>query len=359
MPAKQEPNIGINYGWDGGESGINLQLDENWRAIGALLQLSVVSKTDDIPETPSAGDRYIVPSGATGVWSGQETKVVRFNDGEWEAYTPFLGWWAYVEDENLFYHFNGTTWQPAPFLTAANTDYSNTDSGLSAEQVQAAIDELAATISSGGVADGGLQIVKLANLAPDPGNTTGLTFGVKAGRIRKGTSVVDVTATTVSLTASETNYVEVDAAGDLSTNTTGFSEGRIPLFTVLTDSTSIATIDDRRTWINLESHSRPAVNNQTGTSYSLVASDDNAVVRCSNAATVTVTVPANSSVQFPVGTIVQLRQVSSGQVVVSPGSGVTVNTPETLNTRKQGSTVALMKVATDEWDMTGDMETST
>ena len=111
MPAKQEPNIGINYGWNAGESGINLQLDENWKAIGALLQLSVVSSTTDVPALPVAGDRYIIPTGATGLWSTHVGKVARYNEGAWEIYTPVKGWNAWIQDTGQRVNHNGTDWQ--------------------------------------------------------------------------------------------------------------------------------------------------------------------------------------------------------------------------------------------------------
>lgn len=69
-----------------------------------------------------------------------------------------------------------------------------------------------------------------------------------------------------------------------------------------------------------------------------------------------VTVPPNSDVAFAVGTSIQIRAAGSGLVSVLAGSGVTVNTPETLNLRKQHSTASLIKVATDEWDLVGDLE---
>ena len=68
------------------------------------------------------------------------------------------------------------------------------------------------------------------------------------------------------------------------------------------------------------------------------------------------TVPPNSSVAFATGYQLAVRQVGSGQTTIVEGSGVTVNTPETLLMRKQGSTITLIKVATDEWDLVGDLE---
>ena len=162
MPAKQEPNIGINYGWNAGESGINLQLDENWKAIGALLQLSVVSATDNIPTSPVAGDRYIIPTGATGVWSTHVGKVARYNEGTWEIYTPLKGWFAYTQDVETYLLFDGSDWGTVELGDANSVTYDNTASGLTASEVQSAIDELAA--QPGGVTsvDGSTGAVDLS-----------------------------------------------------------------------------------------------------------------------------------------------------------------------------------------------------
>ncbi|MEQ8307995.1 MAG: discoidin domain-containing protein [Hoeflea sp.] len=97
------------------------------------------------------------------------------------------------------------------------------------------------------------------------------------------------------------------------------------------------------------------INDQTA-SYTLVLADAGKYVRIDNASANDLTVPPNSSVAFPVGTILTIRQVGAGQTTIVEGSGVTVNTPETLKLRKEGSTASLVKVATDEWDVTGDLE---
>lgn len=94
----------------------------------------------------------------------------------------------------------------------------------------------------------------------------------------------------------------------------------------------------------------------SGTSDTLVAADADRYVRCTNAAAVTVTVPPNASVALPVGTEVHVRQSGVGQVTIAEGSGVTVNTSETLALRKQHATATLLKVATDEWDLMGETE---
>ncbi|GAB4391010.1 MAG: hypothetical protein Tsb0032_00420 [Kiloniellaceae bacterium] len=94
----------------------------------------------------------------------------------------------------------------------------------------------------------------------------------------------------------------------------------------------------------------------SGTSDTLVAADADRYLRCTNAAAVTITVPPNASVAFPVGTEVHVRQAGTGQVTVAEGVGVTVNSSETLALRKQHATITLLKVAADEWDLIGETE---
>ena len=98
------------------------------------------------------------------------------------------------------------------------------------------------------------------------------------------------------------------------------------------------------------------INNQTGTSYTLVLSDgDSRFVRCNNAAAITLTVPPNSSVAFAVGTSIPIRQIGAGAITLTPGSGVTLNAPAggTLVTDGAGAQVQIVKVATNEWDVIG------
>lgn len=102
---------------------------------------------------------------------------------------------------------------------------------------------------------------------------------------------------------------------------------------------------------------RTPINAQAGTTYTLALSDAGKVVRASNAGAVTVTVPPNSTAAIAVGDSIALRQVSTGQIMLSPGSGVTLNIPTGFlgATGRQHSTIAIHKVATNEWDVTGDL----
>lgn len=96
-------------------------------------------------------------------------------------------------------------------------------------------------------------------------------------------------------------------------------------------------------------------NVQSGTSYTLVLADASKIIECTSASAVSVTVPPNSSVAFPVGTVVDVAQFGAGTLTLVQGSGVTIRTPATLSLRAQYSTATLRKRATDEWILAGDL----
>lgn len=78
-------------------------------------------------------------------------------------------------------------------------------------------------------------------------STTGLTLGYYGGvLVVDGVQTVIANGTVGPLTASTTNYVESTRAGVVSFNTTGFTAGQIPLFTVVTDVSSITSVTDNR-----------------------------------------------------------------------------------------------------------------
>jgi|CEGC01.1.fsa_nt_gi hypothetical protein len=110
MPAIQAPNLGLNYGWSLGESGWNTGMDANLKKLDALIQLAVLSATSGAPASPTSGDRYIVPVGATGVWDGKDGKIARYNVDAWEFFTASAGWVAQVLDTGHRLRFSGSAW---------------------------------------------------------------------------------------------------------------------------------------------------------------------------------------------------------------------------------------------------------
>lgn len=94
----------------------------------------------------------------------------------------------------------------------------------------------------------------------------------------------------------------------------------------------------------------------TGASYTLVAGDDGLYLRTTSASAVAITVPPRSTVQFADGAVIHLRNAGAGQITVVEGTGVTVNTAATLKARVQHSSIMLVHIEDDEWDILGDLE---
>jgi hypothetical protein len=88
--------------------------------------------------------------------------------------------------------------------------------------------------------------------------TTALSWGYFGGRMLVDGVLTNINNGTVALTGSTTNYVEATAAGVVSKNTTGFTPGSIPLYTIVTGASSVTSYTDERTWVTPEYLSQKA-----------------------------------------------------------------------------------------------------
>jgi len=102
--------------------------------------------------------------------------------------------------------------------------------------------------------------------------------------------------------------------------------------------------------VDAVSYAGNGINAQTGTTYTLVLTDAGKNVTLSNASSVTVTIPANSSVAYPTGTRINFTNLGAGTVTIAAAGGVTLNgSPLTLAQYTDGS---ILKLATDTWVFT-------
>lgn len=95
--------------------------------------------------------------------------------------------------------------------------------------------------------------------------------------------------------------------------------------------------------------------NSQADSYTLVLTDRGKMVECTKATANNLTVPLNSSVAFPIGTVIDILQTGAGQVTVVATGGVTINATPGLKLRAQWSAATLIKRATDTWVLIGDL----
>ncbi len=136
------------------------------------------------------------------------------------------------------------------------------------------------------------------------------------------------------------------ATGAVTTNKIGASVTLTTPNIGVASATSIAVTDNVVYHITL---------NATVGAYTLALTDDNRMVEMNNATGTTLTIPLNSSVAFPVGTMITILQTGAGQTTVAGAVGVTVNATPGLKLRTQYSAATCIKRATNTWVLIGDL----
>jgi hypothetical protein len=86
--------------------------------------------------------------------------------------------------------------------------------------------------------------------------------------------------------------------------------------------------------------------NTTTSSKSFELADRNKVISCTNTSPITITVPTNSSVAFPIGSVVYVYRNGTGTVTIAAAGGVTLNKTGTMNL---GEEFYCRKRADNEW----------
>lgn len=96
-------------------------------------------------------------------------------------------------------------------------------------------------------------------------------------------------------------------------------------------------------------------NIQSGTTYTLALTDVAKWIVTSSNSAVTITIPTNASVAFPLGTQIMFLQAGNGQITIAGAVGVTV-TGQGSKLKSAGlyGVIACIKNATDSWVVFGN-----
>ena len=86
---------------------------------------------------------------------------------------------------------------------------------------------------------------------------------------------------------------------------------------------------------------------------SLTERDD--LIEMGSGSAMTVTIPTDATVNFPIGTSIDILQTSTGQVTIAGAGGVTVNATPGLKLRTTWSSCTLFKRAANTWVVYGDL----
>jgi uncharacterized protein DUF2793 len=101
------------------------------------------------PGSPAAGDTYIIPSGATGVWASKTNQLAHFYGGAWTYWTPVEGARLWLMDEDTEYVFDATNWvalaAPGSTPPFADTTALVKGSATSSKQARFEVDGLTAS----------------------------------------------------------------------------------------------------------------------------------------------------------------------------------------------------------------------
>jgi len=96
--------------------------------------------SDPTSLSPSKSDRYVVKATGTGAWAGEDNKIATWNGTGWVFSAPSEGWIVYDQNGNKPQKYTGSAWTD---FNSSSIAYDNGTSGLTATDVQAAVDELA------------------------------------------------------------------------------------------------------------------------------------------------------------------------------------------------------------------------
>ena len=90
--------------------------------------------------------------------------------------------------------------------------------------------------------------------------------------------------------------------------------------------------------------------------YSLTLPDAGCVVEMNVAGANNLTVPTNATIQFPIGTVIEIMQYGAGQTTIVAAGGVTIRSPGgKLKIAAQYGGASLRKIATNEWALEGNL----
>lgn len=91
-------------------------------------------------------------------------------------------------------------------------------------------------------------------------------------------------------------------------------------------------------------------------SATLALTDYGKVVEVTSSSSSVITVPANATIAFPIGTMIEVARMGTGSVTIAAAVGVTIRNPAAVLTiSPQYGSVVLRKRATNEWVVNGSL----
>ncbi len=150
-------------------------VNEGFRRIEALTQILV--KDRDLttpPGSPANLDTYIPKATATGDWTGAENDIAFYDLDEWTIVPPSNGMRVYIDDENIWLYWTGSTWAALPGATMTGRVYGDAALDNTVTRVQTFGPGVTAANTGGSEATyeigGGLPVITDMSLTTPPGS---------------------------------------------------------------------------------------------------------------------------------------------------------------------------------------------
>jgi hypothetical protein len=124
------PHLGITL-LETAQAQKEVTVNEALYRIDALLNTGAIARTlTTPPASPASGDVYLIPTGATGAWSGKAGQITYF-DQLWRFIVPRAGSLLAVQEDGRLYRFDGTNWRSASRLLRHPVTSANAGSAYS------------------------------------------------------------------------------------------------------------------------------------------------------------------------------------------------------------------------------------
>lgn len=324
------------------------------------------------PGTCADGANYIIAATATGAWTGKEKQIataVGTNAANgWLYHVPVEGFTAWIQDEDALHYYDGSAWAlltSASYAPASTTDQLNgtNDAKFATSDSVAALWEQGADVASAGtisLGEGGYFNITGTTTITDIDFATDKA-GRKAWVKFAGALTLTHNATTLIL---PTGVNITTAAGDTACFV---SEGSDAVRCVAYMRASGAALSSSSlTMASTVTQSGTPVTNSVGflgspqmadqDDYTLALTDSGGHYYHVSATPHTLTIPANASVAFPIGTVIGIvNENGAGNITLAITSD-TLRWGSSTGSRTiaANGTATLLKVTSTVWRLTGD-----
>jgi hypothetical protein len=206
-------------------------------------------------------------------------------------------------------------------------------------------------------------ILTRCGLCDEADEIPGAYIFVKRGTLNAGSGWVLVVSNPTTFTVGTDNITAFQFSGagtitagtNISVTGTQVSTVNDPTFSgLVTASSGVAFSDGTQTKVGVPSVSSFVSKTSSYTLDALTLRDN--IIEMDSASATTLTIPADSTLNYPIGSSIDVFQINTGEVTIAGAVGVTVNATPGLKLRTRWSSCTLLKRASNSWIVYGDLK---